>query len=262
MSSRISQNKKKWIKGVINNVLYPVLAMAIVIAVWAIVAKVKDKPLLLPMPSVVFRRFILLFSEEKFWKSISSTLLRTFLSFGISFVAGYAVAFLASKYRPFAAVFDTIVAVLRAAPTVAVILITYAFFHTKSMTVIVGFLIAFPILYSAFLGALRGVDERLVAMTIVYRLNPLERFLHAYFLRILPFVFDISKSTLSLTLKVVISAEILTLVSNSVGGAIYNANATFESAYLFSWTTMAIFLSFLLEIIVESLKRVCVRWGK
>ena len=253
---------KKWIKSAVNNVLYPILALGIIIAVWAIVSASLQKPLLLPMPDAVFTRFFSLFFEEDFWYSVFSTLLRSFLAFIISFVLAYLTAFLAVKITPVSKLFDTFVAVLRAAPTVAVILITYAFFHTKTMTVIVGFLIAYPILYSAFLGALRGVDKDLVSMTKVYKISKISALFHTYFLSVSSFVFDISKSTLSLTLKVVISAEILTLVAKSVGGAIYNANSTFEASYLLAWTTMAILLSFLVELLVELVKKCVVRWKK
>ena len=257
---RVAENK--WIKSVVNNVLYPVLALGIIIAVWAIVSKALQKPLLLPMPDVVFSRFFSLFSEETFWSSVFSTILRTAIAFAISFVLGYFTAILAVRFSPVSKLFDTFVAVLRAAPTVAVILITYAFFHTRTMTVIVGFLIAYPIFYSSFLGVLRGADKNLVSMATVYKISRPRAIFHTYFLSISPFVFDISKSTLSLTLKVVISAEILTLVSKSVGGAIYSANSTFEASYLLAWTTMAIAMSFLVELIVEVVKKCVVRWEK
>ena len=214
------------------------------------------------MPDAVVSRFFSLFKEENFWYAVFSSLLRTFIAFTISFLTAYLFAFLAAKFAPVGKILDTLVAVLRAAPTVAVILIAYAFMSSRAMSVVVGFLIAFPILYANFLTALRSVDKNLITMASIYKVKKSSAVLNVYFLNILPSVFDASKSTLSLTLKVVIAAEILTSVSKSVGGAIKNANSTFEIDYLLAWTCMAILLSFLLEILVALLKKSCVRWEK
>ncbi|MBR1746596.1 MAG: ABC transporter permease subunit [Clostridia bacterium] len=256
------KEKREWIAGAVKNVLYPLLALAVIIGMWAILAAVKNKPLLLPMPSDVFERFFLLFGEQNFWTSVFSSLGRTCLAFALSFIPAYSLALAAIKVQALSKIFDTVVAVLRAAPTVAVILIAYAFMQARTMTVVVGVLIALPILYSAFSSALRGVDKNLLSMARTYQVSRSRILFHAYFCSILPFMFDISRSTISLTLKVVIAAEILTLVSKSVGGAIQVANATFEMSYLLAWTTMAIVLSFALEIIVAGMKKFFVRWEK
>lgn len=49
---------KKVAKRLIENVVYPLIALGIVLAVWAIWAKAKDNPLVLPMPSAVLARFL------------------------------------------------------------------------------------------------------------------------------------------------------------------------------------------------------------
>ena len=257
-----NSGNKRWIKGVVGNVLYPIIALGLLFALWAIVAAAYKKPLVLPMPDAVVSRFFSLFAEEYFWNAVLSSLLRTFISFVVSFFAAYLFAFAAAKAEPLGKILDTVVAVLRAAPTVAVILIAYAFMSSRTMSVVVGFLIAFPILYSNFLTALRGVDNNLITMAKIYKVKKSSVLINVYFLNVLPSVFDVCRATSSLTLKVVIAAEILTSVSKSVGGAIKNANSTFEIDYLLAWTCMAIVLSFLLEITVSLLKKLCVRWTR
>ena len=48
--------KNEKTKKIFFDILYPLIAFALVIAIWAIVAKVKNKPLILPSPDVVIRR--------------------------------------------------------------------------------------------------------------------------------------------------------------------------------------------------------------
>lgn len=247
---------KKVVKRTIENVGYPLIALGIMLAVWVIAAKVKDNPLVLPMPDVVFERFFTLGAEEGFWLSVGRTLLRTTICFVLSFGFAMIFAILGGLYNPIHRIMSPIVSVMRSAPTVAVILILYAFLGSSSMAVVVGFLIAFPIMYSSFYSAIVGVDEELIEMSKVYKVRSVDKIRYVYVPLVAPSVFDTSKSTLSLTLKVVIAAEILANVTNSIGGKIQVANASFEIAYLLAYTLVAIVFSFALEGVVALSKKI------
>lgn len=93
-------------------------------------------------------------------------------------------------------------------------------------------------------------------MAKVYKVKPLETVRSIYLPSVAPCLFDTSKSTLSLTLKVVVAAEILACVSKSIGGKIQTANATFEIEYLLAWTLVAIVFGFVLEGVVAIAKKV------
>lgn len=247
---------KKSVWRIASNIVYPLISLALVLAIWAIVARVKDNPLVLPMPSVVIVRFFTLCTENGFWTSVGMSLLRTLICFVVAFVLALLFASIGGLVKPIHRVISPIVAFLRSAPTVAVILILYAFTSSNIMAMAVGFLIAFPIMYSAFYTAIVGVDKDLIEMAKVYKVSPLNRVLGIYLPCIAECLFDTSKSTLSLTLKVVVAAEILASVSKSIGGKIATANASFEIAYLLSWTLVAIVFSFALEGLVAILKKV------
>ena len=246
--------KQAW--RIASNVVYPLIALGIMLAIWAIASVAEDNPLVLPMPDVVLARFFVLGGEEGFWTSVGWTLLRTLICFVISFVLAMIFAVLGGLFSPIHRIMSPIVSVLRSAPTVAVILILYAFLSGNAMAIVVGFLIAFPIMYSAFYSAIVGVDKDLVEMTKVYKVRPLDIVKSVYIPSITPCLFDTSKSTLSLTLKVVIAAEILANVTNSIGGKIQVANASFEIAYLLAYTLVAIVFSFVLEGVVLGAKKI------
>lgn len=247
---------KKTAKQVALNIFYPLLAFGIVLAVWAIVAKVKDNALVLPMPGAVLKMFFKLGGERGFWLSVCATLLRTAICFLTSFVIALLLASLAGLAKPVHRVLSPIVSILRAAPTVAVILIMYAFLDNDTMAIAVGFLIAFPIMYSAFYSAIVGVDRELLDMAKLYKVRPLDKVLSIYLPCIADTLFDTGRSTLSLTLKVVIASEILTNVARSIGGKIQVAYSSFEVSYLLAWTMIAIVFSFVLEWVAAISKKV------
>jgi len=247
--------KNKTIKNIISNILYPIIAVGLILAIWAIIAKIKNNALVLPMPDVVLEKFFVLGVEEGFWRSVGTSLLRTLICFISSFAIALLLSAIAGILKPLHKVISPMITILRAAPTVAVILVMYAFVGNETMAIVVGFLIAFPIMYSAFYGSIVEVDKDLIEMANVYKVSPMNKIFYIYLPTITPTLFDTSKSTLSLTLKIIIASEILTNVAGSIGGKIQVAYASFEISYLLAWTLIAIVFSFVLEIIVSLLKK-------
>lgn len=247
---------KKEVRRIVLNIFYPLLALAIALAVWAIWAAVKNAPYLVPSPAVVLKEFFALLGRGEFWLALLATLGRTLLCFVLSFALALALAALGGIFKPIHRVMSPIVSILRAAPTVAVILILYAFMDKQSMSVVVGFLIAFPVLYAAFYSAIDGVDRDVLDMAKLYKVRAADKVFMIYLPSIAGTLFDSSRSTLSLTLKVVIAAEILTNLAGSIGHNIQRSYAAFEISSLFAWTIAAIAFSFVLEGVVLLLKKI------
>lgn len=245
-------------KRIIETVAYPLLSLVLVLGIWWIVADVKDKPLVLPTPDKVIVEFFKLFGEAEFWKAVGLTLLRTVICFAISFVLGFVCAVLGGLWTPVNKILSPIISILRSAPTLAIILVMMLWLDGQTASVFVGFLIAFPLLYQGIYTAIVGVDKDLVEMAKFYKVKPHNIIFGLYSPEIAPAVFDVSKSTASLTLKVVIAAEVLTYARGSIGLEMQQANQAFEVATLLGWTMLAILLSFVLEGIIIGIKKL---WG-
>ena len=251
---------KNNINRILSNLVYPLISVIVIIAVWMIIATIKGNPLVLPMPDKVLYKFFNLWTEPEFIKSVGATLWRTFIAFIISFALSLFLSILSGIYLNLNKFLAPVVAFLRAAPTVAVILIIYAFMNTDAMAIVVGALIAFPIMYSNFYSAITGIDPDKIKMAKIYKINFVPKIINIYLIPISDCIFDTARSTLSLTLKVIISAEILTCISTGIGGKIQTAYATFEISYLLAWTSVAILFSFVLELFAELIKKLCIRW--
>ena len=253
----IKVNKK--VIEICSNIFYPMLALAIVLAVWAICAKAYGNPLVLPAPDVTLREFFKMFGEKVFWVSIGWSILRTLICFALSFILAILFATLGNLFNPLHKTLSPIITILRAAPTVAIILILYAFTANNNLAIVVGFLIAFPIMYSAFYSGINNVDRDLLEMAKVYKVKPIDKIFSIYLPSITPTLFDNSKSTLSLTFKVVVAAEILTSIPKSIGERIKYGSNIFDIEYLLAWTIASIVLAFILEGIVSLFKYI---WRK
>ena len=242
-------------KKIIENVAYPLISLVLVLGIWWIVSAVKDKPLVLPAPDKVIVEFFKLFGGVSFWKSVGLSLLRTVICFAISFVMAFAVAVVAGLWTPIHKVMSPIISILRSAPTLAIILIMMLWLDGQTAPVFVGFLIAFPLLYQGIYTAIVGVDKDLVEMAKFYKVKPRDIVFGLYAPEIAPQVFDVSKSTISLALKVIIASEVLTYAKDSIGLEMQKANQAFDVAVLLGWTLVAILLSFVFEGIVTGFKK-------
>lgn len=242
-------------KKIIENVAYPLISLVLVLGVWWIVSAAKDKPWILPAPDKVIVEFFHLFGMATFWKAVGWTLLRTVICFAVSFVFAFAFAVIGGLWKPVHKVISPVISMLRSAPTLAIILIMMLWVDGQTAPVFVGFLIAFPLLYQGIYTAIVGVDKDLVEMAKFYKVKPIDIIFGLYSPEIAPQVFDVSKSTASLTLKVVIAAEVLTYAKGSIGLEMQKANQAFDVAVLLAWTLFAILLSFVFEGIIIGIKK-------
>lgn len=251
----MKQQKPKWLEAVMYFV-YPLAALGLVLGIWALISFAKAKPLIFPMPDKSIADFFELLSDRAFWTATGYTVMRTLVSVLASFALAFLAAGLGGLFKPVHRVLSPIVGILRAAPTMAIILIAMIWLDGQKAPILIGFLVAFPLLYQAIYTAIVGVDSDLVEMTKVYKVSPINRVFSLYVPQIAPAVFDVTRSTVSLTLKVVIAAEVLTYAKNSIGLSMQKASLTFDVALLLAWTIVAILFSFALEGIVFGLKKI------
>ena len=239
--------KSKGFKSAVLTVLYPLISLAIVLLVWLIAAKSLDKPLVLPEPKEAFSELFVILGEKQTYEYGALTVGRTFLSFIISTVTAFIFSILGELFKPFHKVLSPIVTVLRAAPTLPVIFLTVIWFDYSEVPVVIGFLIAFPLLYSSFYTALTGVDKNLVDMAKSFNVSKKNVIQYVYLPSIRRPCLESMKSVISLTLKVVVAAEITALTKKSLGLLFRIENLTYNISALLALTVFTVIISFILE---------------
>ena len=243
----ISFLKSKGFKSTVLTVLYPLISLAIVLLVWLIAAKSLDKPLVLPEPKEAFSELFVILGEKQTYEYGALTVGRTFLSFIISTVTAFIFSIIGVLFKPFHKVLSPIVTVLRAAPTLPVIFLTVIWFDYSEVPVVIGFLIAFPLLYSSFYTALTGVDKNLVDMAKSFNVSKKNVIQYVYLPSIRRPCLESMKSVISLTLKVVVAAEITALTKKSLGLLFRIENLTYNISALLALTVFTVIISFILE---------------
>ena len=110
-----------------------------------------------------------------------------------------------------------------------------------------------PIIYSSVLSALKQTDRKMLEFAEVYRLSALKKIRYIYIPSIISPLTAAASVAIGFAWKSGIAAEIIGLISGSIGNELYKAKPYLETARLFAWTICIIAVSVLCEKIITAL---------
>ncbi len=232
---------------------YPILFTVIVIAVWAIAAKAGDNEFVLPSPLSAFKKAVALLGEKSTYVAFGNTILRALVAWLVSVAGAVVLAAASAAFRPLGKLLSPLVSVVRALPTMSVVLLLLVWTNARVAPVVVAVLVVLPTAYSAIASAISSVDGNLVEACKAYDV-PRKRVLTQIYL---PLVARAARlpisSSLSLTLKLTVAAEVLASTARSLGGLMQTSKLYYETAALMALTVLTVAAAMLLEAVVNRL---------
>ncbi|MCM1043672.1 MAG: hypothetical protein NC350_05690 [Corallococcus sp.] len=241
-------------KRLLENLLYPLCGITVIIAVWAVCAEIYGKPLILPKFTDTAKSFFCFFAEGEFYSAMAMTFLRSLLCFVVALIFATGLALLSALCRQFEMAFAPVIGILRSAPTMAVLLVALVVLTSSTVPIFVGFLTVFPVCYSALLDSLKDIDGEIGGMLQVYKVNRCLRTTYVYLPQLTSSAFTQARSLLPLTVKVVISGEVLAYTRTSLGIAMKQAQLNVETAKLVAYLFAAALLSFAAEMLAVGIR--------
>ena len=243
-------------KKLFKDILYPIIALLLFIAIYAIISAVDNRPLVLPQVDKIFNSFFSLLGTNEAWVAVGGTLLNVVLAFVISFIVAIFLAIISTIYPTLHKIIAPFNAILKAAPTVVIILLSVIWISNyREIPILIGFIIAYPVLYAFFRNTFVNVDKDLLDMTKTYKVSKWNQLRYVYVPSVLPSLLDSAGNVISLTVKVVIASEILAGLGNCIGSEIKLAINWLPMEVALAYTLLAIVLSFILELIFLGLKK-------
>jgi NitT/TauT family transport system permease protein len=94
---------------------------------------------------------------------------------------------------------------------------------------------------------IRRVDPHLIEVFEVYQMSRREALKYLYIPSIAPFILGGVQSSLSLSWKVVVAAEVLVQPFRSLGTGMQQARAQLETPELFAWTLVTVIAAAILQ---------------
>lgn len=224
-----------------------VLSLAVIIAIWFFISKIISAELILPSPTKVFSATLSLIKSRAFWRAFASTFARVIVSFAITVLLGTVIGIacgLSSFLRDF---FELPLAIIRATPVVAFILIALFWFKSGTVPVFVCVLMTLPIMATAVSNGFYKTDEKLLDMARVFNFSRGQIFRYIQLPSLVPFFLNGMVSTFGLCWKVVAAGEVLSLPKYAAGTMLQKAQVHLETPSVIAVTIILVVVSFIIE---------------
>ncbi len=240
---------------VLKKILLPAIFWLLV---WAVIAALVDKALLLPGPVSVVRTLAGLVVTAGFWHSALITLGRVFAGLCAGAVLGAVLAVLSCANSWLDSLLAPPIKVIRATPVASFILLVLLWVPTARVPGLISALMVLPVVWGNVAQGIQSTDPRLLELARAYRFPRLRTLRLVYVPSVAPYFTAGVETALGLAWKAGVAAEVLCYPKWGVGTQIYYARLNFETPQLFAWTLVVILLSFL----VEKLLRKAVRYSR
>ena len=207
--------------------LFPLLGILFIFSAWYLIAGVLSSKgnygVPYPHESIALAfSFLFLDGAKKTWIAIFWTLLRIFIGLSMSFLLGGVFGILAGLFKPFRYFAKPVIGLLRAIPTVAVVLVLVAIIMggrahewLSWVPVALTFVVAFPLFFEAFQSGILSESRDIKdSLSLEGASKSLRSVKEVYLPDSWPFIKMSLAQSVGLGFKVSIMAEVLTNTSS------------------------------------------------
>lgn len=194
-----------------------------------------------------------LMRTSEFYISILSTLARIALGFMFGAAAGIAMAIVGYRFPAVSAFISPFVMVLKSTPVASFVILLLIWAGNRNLSLIICFLVVFPIMYLNTQSGFMAVDEKMTEMAQVYGMPWKSRIRGIYIPALRPSILSAMSLSLGMSWKSGVAAEVIGQPLHTIGNALYRSKIFFETADLFAWTIVIIALSWIFEKLVRKL---------
>ena len=235
MRSSITSPKRKTI--------YRMFAAAFWLCIWQLAAMLVGQEILLASPLAAAVRFVELVSTAAFWHAALFSLVRIFGGFLLGLAAGVLFAALAMRFEAVRILISPIYSILRAIPVASFVIVALIWISSASLSVLISFLIVFPIIYAGMLSEIERTDPDMLEMARVFRLSAGKKLLYVYALPAMKGFEAACATAIGLAWKSGVAAELISIPTGSIGEKLYMAKVYLMTGDLFAWTAAIVLLS-------------------
>lgn len=232
------------------------------LAAMALHAAYPHGALLLPSPVSSLARLISLAGTAVFWCAIGTSSMHILGGFLLSCALAVVLAALSARFSRVEELLAPLVAAVKTVPVASFIILALIWMRMSALPLFISFLMVFPILYTNVLAGIRSADRELLEMARVFRVPWLRQARCILLPAAEPFLLAGSAAALGMSWKAGVAAEVIGVVSGSIGEKLYEAKIYLQTGDLLAWTVVIVALSALFERAVLALLRRGCRWAK
>lgn len=222
-------------------------AVVLWLLVWQLGSMAISNQILLVSPLAVFVRLFSLVQTGEFWSSIAFSLLRIAGGFFLGVFIGILLAALSSRFVRVRELIDPLMLTIKTVPVASFIILALIWFSSRSLSVLISFLMVLPVIYHNVLMGIQSMDPHLDEMAQVFRIPPGRKLRYLSIPQILPFFYAGASIALGLSWKAGVAAEVIGVPSGSIGAHLQQAKIYLDTPDMFAWTLVIVAVSVLFE---------------
>ncbi|HOQ13903.1 MAG TPA: ABC transporter permease subunit [Bacillota bacterium] len=217
------------------------------VGVWIIAAALAGNSLIFPSPLDVISRLYELVATSDFWLAVAVTLFRITAGLAAGVILAIPLAVLTHRFSVANTLTSPLLTIIRATPVTSFILLAFFWFDKSTIPVFTSFLMVFPIMWAGIATGLESVPQELIEMTQVFRFPLWRRITKLYIPAVSPDFRSSLITSIGLSWKAGVAAEIIAIPRLSIGRNMYEAKVYLETPDLFAWTAVVVILSLIFE---------------
>ena len=217
------------------------------ILVWQLISMAVGHRLLLASPLETLVRLTELIQTADFWLSVLFTLGHILAGFFAAVILGTIFGALSAEFDWMGELLSPLLSVIKSIPVASFVIVALIWVPSKRLSVLISFLIALPLIYTAVLDGLTHIDPKLRQMAQVFRMPVLNRILSIDLPTVLPRLISSASVAIGLAWKSGMAAEVIGIPTGSIGERLYKAKVYLATPDLFAWTLTIVLASMLCE---------------
>lgn len=247
-------------KNKVYSIALPILTFLCIVIIWSLASNSINSEYVLPSVSKTLSALVELLGDGSFYSAFCSTFLRVLVAFILSFSLAFLCAGAISKRQILSKVITPIVSVLRALPTVAVVLLLMFWTNSQIAPVIVTVLVVFPVLFTNLCASFDAVDKDVLQMCSLFNVPKKKIFYKVKLPSMLPTLTLAIGSGISLNLKLMVAAEVLAATANSIGSKLSFSNYNLQVATMIALVLVTVITGVVVESVFSFISKKVGAW--
>jgi len=220
--------------------LWAVAGTAFLLLVWEIAARLYGAGLILPGPLPVLASLGELLQTPRFYLALRHSFVRVMWGIALAVPLGIAAGLAAGLDRRLNAFLSPLFSVISATPVISVILIAFLFLGSGRTPVFAAFLMIFPVMAATTIEGVKSADPKLKELCAAFNMSRRKTLQCLYLPALMPFILGGLRSSLSLSWKVVVAAEVMVQPLPCLCAGMQQARAHLNLLVIFAWTAAAV----------------------
>lgn len=238
-------------------------AVGLWLAVWQLTGMWVGQEFLLATPFAALGSLVHLALQPDFWGTIAFSLLRIASGFLLAALLAAVLGVPAARHPWVNDLLSPLLSAVKATPVASFIIVALIWVPSRNLSVLISFLMVFPVLYLCIRDAVVQLSGELREMAEIFRVPTGKRIRFLYLPEILPRFRAAASAALGLCWKAGVAAEVIGIPDGSLGERLYEAKIYLNTPELFAWTAVIVAVSVAMEKLTLFLLRLAEeKWGR